>query len=409
MIEALEDPRASGRFEELLNLLDGSSSRHSSQVFGVKVPLRICPLGAHVDHQRGMVTGMALDRSVLLAAAPMGGPECFIESLDFPGSASVDVTADVSSATGHWTDYFRAAVSALGSRYRLEHGLRAVVRGEFAGAGLSSSAAVLLAYLTALAKVNHIELGAEEKAALVQSAENTYIGVASGLLDQSVMIHAERGKLTLIDCLDSSVRQIGPPPGSKPVAVVVAFSGAARALVESGFNKRVSECRGAAVRLLEMDGRAPVENPRLRDVDPEVFADQGHRLPHNLRRRAAHYFSEMKRVAMGVEAWGTGDVVGFGDLVTSSGESSIVNYECGTPPLVTLYELLRGREGVYGVRFSGGGFGGTCIALTVPEACEEIVASVSKLYAIEHPDLAPDAAYDVCGAAGPMRVFDCEA
>lgn len=396
----------SDRFTELVSRLGDSPSVDGQGVFGVEVPLRICPLGAHVDHQGGLVTGMAVDSSVLLAATPVSGSEFIIESLDFSGSVAVDVTADPSSAMGHWGDYVRAAVSALRLDHQLNHGLRAVVRGEFAGAGLSSSAAVLIAYLVSLAKVNHIDLSADETAALVQRAENFYIGVASGLLDQSVMIHADRGKLTLIDCLDSSVRQIQPPSFSKPVAVVVVFSGAARSLVQSGFNHRVIECREAARCLLEMSGRTPVPSPRLRDVEPEIFAEQAYRLPENLRRRAAHYFGEMERVAIGVEAWGMGDMVRFGELVTSSGESSIVNYECGTPPLETLYELLRSQEGVYGARFSGGGFGGTCIALAVPEACDEIVASVSSRYAVEHPELAPAAAYKVCGTAGAMRVFN---
>ncbi len=352
-----------------------------------------------------MVTGMAIDRSVLMAATSVDEPVFRIDSLDFSGSVAVELTSEPGRAEGHWGDYVRAAVSALRSQYRLRHGLRAVIRGELAGAGLSSSAAVLIAYLVGLARGNDIDLSAEDTASLVQRAENSYIGLASGVLDQSVMLNAENGKLTLIDCSDSSVRQIQSPADARPMAVIVAFSGAARSLVDSGFNDRVVECREAAVRLLEIGGRAPAENPRLRDVDPAIFVDEGHRLSRTLRLRAAHYFGEMERVAAGTETWQTGDMVSFGELVTSSGESSIVNYECGTPPLITLFELLRHEQGVYGTRFSGGGFGGTCIALAVPEACDEIVASISSRYAAKHPDLAQSALFRVCGTAGPMRVF----
>ncbi len=94
-----------------------------------------------------------------------------------------------------------------------------------------------------------------------------------------------------------------------------------------------------------------------------------------------------------------------GSLMTASGKSSIENYECGTPPLATMVELLRSRDGVYGARFSGGGFGGTCIALAAREACDEIIASVSSDYAAAHSELALSAVYEVCGLAGPMRVF----
>jgi galactokinase len=106
-----------------------------------------------------------------------------------------------------------------------------------------------------------------------------------------------------------------------------------------------------------------------------------------------------------VEAWRRGDLAGFGDLVNASGESSLVNYECGTPPLATMVELLRNQDGVEGARFSGGGFGGTCIALAARDACDQIIASVSRDYSAVHPELAPNAVFETCGLAGPLRVF----
>ncbi len=269
----------SSRFSELASRLRTLSALNGHRIFGVEVPLRICPLGAHVDHQGGMVTGMAVDRSVMIVAAPIDGSVFSVESMDFSGSVGVDVCTEPEPAGHTWGDYVRAAVSALRSKYPLDRGLRAIISGELAGAGLSSSAAVLIAYLVSLAKVNGINLAPDETADLVQQAENTYIGVASGLLDQSVMIHADCGKLTVIDCLDSTITQIEAPDFSKPIAVVVAFSGAARALVDSGYNSRVSECAEAARRLLAMSGQSEIEVPRLRDVDPGVFAENVSGLP----------------------------------------------------------------------------------------------------------------------------------
>jgi len=396
------------RFSELVSRLRASSPLKDNRVFGVEVPLRICPLGAHIDHQAGVVTGMAVDRSVLMAVEPVCGSVVSIESLDFPGVVEVDVSLPPSPPEGHWGDYVRAAVGALQTEYPLGCGFRAVIRGELAGAGLSSSAAILLAYLSGLTRIHEIEVGREELAALVQRAENNYIGVASGLLDQSVMIHADRGRLTVIDCLDSTVRQIDGMERTDPLTVIVAFSGAARTLADSGYNDRVSDCVRAARGLLELGGLPVTDRPRLRDVQPELFDEQGSHLPDHLRRRATHYFGEMARVAAGVEAWGNGDLAAFGELVTASGESSIMNYQGGTPPLIALYELLRDQPGTYGARFSGGGFGGSCIALAAPEACDQIVASVRNRYAAIFPDLAALAAYRICVTAGPMRVFDHE-
>jgi galactokinase len=317
----------------------------------------------------------------------------------------VDLDREPAPARDGWGDYVRAAIAALASKRRLERGLIAVVRGELAGAGLSSSAAVLIGYLVGLAEANGIELSNRELAELVQLAENTFIGVSSGLLDQSVMIHAECGALTRIDCRDHTIEQIESPPGTTMPVILVAFTGAARSLVDSGYNLRVTECRDAARLLLELDGGKAPSQPRLRDVEPDIFADQGHRLPLRLRRRATHYFSEMERVARGTEAWRQGDLAGFGELVTASGESSIVNYECGTPPLTTLFELLRRESGVLGTRFSGGGFGGTCIALVVPDACHRIMTSVSAKFAESYPSLAPSALFEMCSPAGPMQIF----
>lgn len=396
----------SNGFSELVSRLRLMSSLDDQEIFGVQVPLRICPLGAHIDHQGGRVTGMAVDRSVTIAAAPVEGPLFTAESMDYPGAVVVDVSVEPISARRHWGDYVRAAVSALRSRYPLDRGLSAVVRGDLAEAGLSSSAAVLLAYLVSLARVNDIDLGPEEIAALVQRAENSYVGVASGLLDQSVMIHADRGKLTVIDCLDSTISQIDVLEPSESIAVVVAFSGAARTLVDSGFNNRVAECGEAARRLLAFSGHEGNEFSRLRDVSPEVFAENESRLPSNLRLRATHYFTEMARVAAGVSAWGRGDFIKFGELMTASGTSSIINYECGTPSLTTLFELLRNEEGILGARFSGGGFGGTCIALAVPKACDQIISSVSARYAEQWPELAPSSLFEVCSPAGPMRIIE---
>jgi galactokinase/galacturonokinase len=406
VIAAGLQPRGSLRFEELAARLDIAGDAGREKLFGVEVPLRICPLGAHIDHQDGVVTGMAVDRSLLMAAVPSDGPLVRVESLGFDGAVTANVTEDPCGPVGHWGDYLRAALSALRPDARLAAGFCAVIDGELAGSGLSSSAAVLCAYLAALARVNSMELTDERVIELVQLAENAYIGVASGRLDQSVMVHAEPGSLTRIDCRSLEVNQIPAPIGAEPVAVIVAFSGAGRSLAGSGYNARVLECREAARNLLEMSEGRPAEGARLRDVAPQVFDRYGHRLPRNQRLRATHFFSEMDRVDRGAEAWRRGRRALFGRLVTASGESSIVNYECGTPPLTALFELLRTEEGVLGSRFSGGGFGGTCIALAVPEACEQIISSVSARYAEKHPELASSAAFEVCSPAGPMRIIE---
>jgi len=394
---------------ELVARLGGHSSFDRSEAFLVDSPLRICPLGAHVDHQGGVVTGMTVDRQVAMAAVPETDAVVRVASLDFPGEAIVEVGSQVPTRAGNWGDYVRAAVAVLSKEHRLRTGFRAVIRGDLPGAGLSSSAAVLVAYLLALMRVNEIDISREKISGLVQRAENEYVGVASGRLDQSIILFAEHGHLTRVDCSDLTIEQVPHPPDWEGFRVLVAFSGVGRVLVDSGFNNRVSECHQAARLLLERGGEAPREHPVLSEVQPEIFERFGADLPQAQRRRAAHYFGEQRRVHNGVEAWREGDLDRFGALMTASGASSIHNFESGTAELVTLYEALRDASGVYGTRFSGGGFGGSCIALIEPEAGPSIIEEVKRRYGVAHPESAAGASFHICRPGGPARVIELEA
>lgn len=403
-----ETPRGD-RVARLTRLLEEGRPRDRSEGFLVEAPLRVCPLGAHVDHQGGVVTGMTIDRSVLMAVEPLSDPVVQLSSLDFPGEVTVDLTHRNPAMSGDWGDYLRAAATVLGSQRPLKGGFRAVVGGDLPGAGLSSSAAVLVAYLLALAKVNGFDLRRQEISSLVQRAENEYVGVASGRLDQSMILYAEAGKLTRVDCADMSIQQIPLPASAGSFRILVAYSGVGRALVGSGFNTRVDECHQAARLLLDLGGQATHGNPILSEVQPEIAERFLADLPRGPRRRAAHYFGEQRRVASGVDAWRQGDLPRFGALMSASGASSIHNFESGTAELVTLYELLREAPGVFGTRFSGGGFGGSCIALIEPEAAETIIERVAQGYAAAHPRAGATASFHVCRSGGPATLSDVEA
>jgi galactokinase/galacturonokinase len=396
------------RLSGLSNRLGELGSFDRSEAFLVEAPLRVCPLGAHVDHQGGVVTGMTVDRQIVMAAVPESAAVVRMASLDFPGEVVVELEDQVPTRAGDWGDYVRAAVAVLAKERRLHRGFRAVIGGDLPGAGLSSSAAVLIAYLLALTRVNEIDISREGISALVQGAENEYVGVASGRLDQSIILFAKHDHLTRVDCSDLSVEQVPPPPDRSDFRFLVAFSGVGRALAGSGFNTRVEECREAARLLLELGHEAPRGRPVLSDVRPEVFERFAADLPQAQRRRAAHYFGEQRRVANGVEAWRQGDLDRFGAMMTASGASSIHNYESGTAELTTLYEALRDTPGVYGTRFSGGGFGGSCIALVEPEAGPSIIEAVKRRYEAAHFEAAAEASFHICCPGGPAQVLELE-
>ncbi|MBN1246466.1 MAG: GHMP kinase [Anaerolineae bacterium] len=355
----------------------------------VRSPLRVSPLGAHVDHQDGLVTGVALDRAVYLAFVPRDDGWVRVESLNFPGRLEFGLDRVPPKSPSDWGNYARGAAVALQQSYDLRVGIDAVVMGSMPIGGLSSSAAVGVAYLLALEAVNDLALSAEENIKLDRYIENVYLGLKNGVLDQSIILLSDRDCLTYLDCQSMEVKRIGTAAPQDAFEILVVYSGVKQALVGTDYNNRVNECYEAARLMLEWSGTPhPNGNSRLRLVPPEVYAELRDRLPAPLDRRARHFFTELARVQAGVEAWRAGDIGRLGELMRESGASSVYNYESGCPHLTTLYEILSECPGVYGARFSGGGFRGACIGLSDPDRREEIIAFIAERYPAAHPDIA---------------------
>ncbi|MFO7955805.1 MAG: galactokinase family protein [Candidatus Brocadiia bacterium] len=370
----------------------------------VRSPYRVCPLGAHVDHQLGEVTGMALDMSLLLGFSPQDDAVVQVRSHQFPGTASVSLTAPQTEPTGDWADYLRGAVHALRRDHDLRVGFRGIVDGYENVGGLSSSAAAGVAYLLALEKANGLSVTDEANIELDRRIENDYIGLNNGILDQSSILLSRPRHLMHLDCQTGQSRLI-PFGGKHEFSVAVLFSGLRFPLSDSDYNRRVAECREAARRLLEAAGMEVPTVPVLRAVPPEAFDHYGEQLPEPLRRRAAHYFGEQERVHRGLELWRDGDLEAFGGLMDESGRSSVENYECGNDYLRTAFRVLRECSGVYGARFSGAGFRGCCIGLARPESEPRIAEQALREYLEEHPDMEGEAEVYFCrSAAGAALV-----
>jgi galacturonokinase len=368
----------------------------------VFAPYRVCPLGAHIDHQLGPVTGMAIDEGVLFAYAAADDSRVRLSSLDFPGDVDFDMGNVPDRRDGDWGNYARGAVRALQARHRLNRGLVGVTSGAISGGGLSSSAAVGVAFLLALEAVNDLRVSAEENVRLDQAIENDYLGLRNGVLDQSVILFSRRDHLARIDCATLTYDLFPRPATMPPARILIAFSGVGKALVGTDYNRRVEECSRAAATLLEAVGR-PGEPPQLGRLTDAEYAAHRHRLFGPEAKRAAHFFAERARVAKGVAAWAAGNVAEFGRLMTESGQSSIDNYECGSPPLIDLYRILVGTPGVYGARFSGAGFRGCCVALVAADAAGEAAERVRSAYAAAHPELAAGARTLLCDSDDGAR------
>jgi len=237
-----------------------------------------------------------------------------------------------------------------------------------------------LAYLKALADINDIEPTKERLVQLEYELEHDELNLQIGILDPLTIVNGQRDALLFMNTVTASVAPIPDPLPS--FAWIVAYSGVSRELTKSGFNIRVDECRQAAEALI------PGTNI-LSDVPREIFEDRKLRLPVNLRKRAIHFFTETDRVQQGAKAWHEANLETFGQLMNESCESSITNYQSGSDILIELHELIRGLDGVYGSRFSGGGYGGCVVALAQRSSAKHICASIAQEFSARHPELKP--------------------
>ncbi len=352
-------------------------------------PYRISPLGAHIDHQYGKINGLAIDKGIHIAYSRKENGVVELQSINFPKRAQFHVNQIPNEKVGDWADHMRGAAKMLGEAYPLRYGISAVIEGTLPIGGLSSSAAVIIAFSTALAQVNHIRLKPWELIMMAKAAENKYVGVNCGKLDQSCEVLCRKDQLLYLDCADDSYQLIPKPETMKPFRIAVLFSGLERSLVTSAYNLRQDECKAAAYSLLAHAGLeyGKFADTRLRDVPTPVFEAYKDKLPENFRKRAEHYFGEYRRAEAGAEAWRKGDLDTYGRLVFESGRSSIENYECGCPELITLYHIMMETDGIYGGRFSGAGFKGCCMALVDPDKAERILAIVEEKYLKEYSTL----------------------
>lgn len=353
-------------------------------------PYRVCPLGAHVDHQHGLVTGFAFDKGVDLLFNIADDGTVSLSSQTFDGDVEFDITRPSQMKEGNWGDYARGAKYALKKRFELKKGIQGVIKGSLPIGGLSSSAAVLIAYVMAFAKANDITLTPMEVVKIASEAEREYIGLNNGILDQACIALSEKDALLFLDTDSEQYRIIRRNPRMPEFDLAIIFSGLTRSLVNSDYNLRVAECKTAAWNMMAYTGMPlrTLDKTFLRDIPKETYDLTREKMPPRFARRAEHFYSEYKRVRKGVTAWETGNLALFGQLSFESCQSSIKNYECGSEELIAIYNIMRQTDGIYGGRFSGAGFKGACIALTDPAKREEISERITEEYLRMFPEYA---------------------
>jgi galactokinase/galacturonokinase len=234
-----------------------------------------------------------------------------------------------------------------------------------------------------------LDISKEEFIELGQFVENQYIGLNNGILDQASNLLSRSGYLLYLDTGTEEYELVRKPDHMPEFEIAVVYSGITKTLISTDYNNRVDECKAAAwyLQAATSDVISSFREVRLRDIDENMYEMAASQLPERFQKRARHFFEENKRVRQGVEAWKEGNIRRFGELMFQSGESSITNYECGCPELITIYEILHHTPGVYGARFSGAGYRGCCIALVDPRYKETIKDKVKGEYIEQYPHL----------------------
>jgi galactokinase len=343
----------------------------------IRAPGRVNLIGEHTDYNGGFVFPVAIDRATYVAARPRDDRMVRVIAADLNDEDTFALDSIERSQTRHWSNYIRGVIKGLLSAGHLLGGANLLVRSDVPrGAGLSSSAALEVAVGYTFQTLSRLNILGEELALLAQGAENTFVGVQCGIMDQFISALGQADHALLIDCRDLSYRSVPLP---RDVRIVVCDSHLERALATSAYNQRRQECE-EAVRILK---QWYPKISALRDITIERLREHEHDLPEPVRSRARHVVTENERAVRGAEALDQGDVVTFGRLMNESHASLRDDYEVSVPDMDALVAAAQARPGCYGSRLTGAGFGGCTVSLVADGAVEQFRSDVAAAYKAE--------------------------
>ena len=348
-----------------------ANSYDDSPDWVVRAPGRVNLIGEHTDYNDGFVMPIAIDRAVFIAGRNTEGDRVRIHSVDFDEeiSFSLNDVAELTPAGDCWLEYVKGTAWALADSGRSLAGWEGVLLGDVpVGAGLSSSAAVELAVARAFHRGADWSWDAAAMAQLGQRAENSWVGVNCGIMDQMISACGKDGHALLLDCRSLQGQHVPLPDG---VAVVVLDTSTRRGLVDSAYNERRAQCEVAA-RFFSVGA--------LRDVDEEMFANRMHALDETPRRRARHVISENARTERAAEVMRQGDGRALGLLLNESHVSLRDDFSVSSEALDAMVECAQDQASCYGARMTGAGFGGCAVALVDADHTASFVEDAAQAY-----------------------------
>jgi len=341
----------------------------AAPAFVVRAPGRVNLIGEHTDYNDGFVLPLAIDRATWIALRPRPDRQVMVHALDFDDRDTFHLD-ELTPRQGSWANYIRGVAWALRQHGYPVVGWEGVIAGDVPiGAGLSSSASVEMATARAFAAVAGWPWDAARMALIGQYAENKWVGVNCGIMDQMISAAGVEGHALLIDCRTLDTTPFPLPAG---VAVAVLDTATRRGLVDSAYNERRAQCEAAAghfgVKALRDVTLAQLESARA-DLDPVIY------------RRARHVITENDRVLQACDAMRLGDAAALGRLLNAGHLSLRDDFQVSSRELDIMVEIAQSQPGCLGARMTGAGFGGCAVALMEEAAAGAFVAAVAERYA----------------------------
>lgn len=336
--------------------------------FVVRAPGRVNLIGEHTDYNDGFVMPLAIDRALWIALRPRAGSQVHAHSLDYNEDTQLDLRSPAHGGP-QWSEYIGGTAWALAEAGHALHGWEGVLAGDVPmGAGLSSSAALELATARAFAAVGGWQWNAVGMARACLHAENAWVGVNCGIMDQMISAAAVADHALLIDCRSLAVQ---PVPLPVQTCVVVLDTSTRRGLVDSAYNERRAQCERAA-RVLGV--------PALRDVSSAQLAAAAQAMEPLALRRARHVVGEDERTLAAVQHMQQGNAAALGALLNASHASLRDDFEVSSAALNAIVEYAQQQPACHGARMTGAGFGGCAVALVQSAAAAGFARAVSAAF-----------------------------
>ena len=343
-----------------------------------RAPGRVNLIGEHIDYNQGLVMPIAIEQEIRVSALSRTDRVVIMRSKNFLGECSFSLDNIEPSEKERWGNYPKGVMKALQEAgYRLG-GAELEFDGNIpAGGGMSSSAAIEVVTAVAMLTLSGIVADSVEISLLCQRAENEFVGVNCGIMDQFISAMGKKDHALLIDCRDLSHRQVPLPfSGYK---IIACNSRVKHSLISSEYNKRREECTAGVKKIAE---KVPTVSS-LRDVDEKILEQYKDMLEKVIFKRCRHVITEIDRVCQTVIALDDGDLIRFGKLMNESHTSLKNDYEVSCPELDILVERALEIEGVLGSRMTGGGFGGCTISLVQEDCVDNFCRMMAEKYMTE--------------------------